>query len=1001
MTVPGYPTKKDAVTRPSDCPSAELLDQFIRLDLATDQRQAVREHVKQCAACQSTLDQVLDCRDLTASLKPTIDFLHDPTIQRLVNGLCNAVQRERIGGPRQDTPIRFEPADDSESLGRMNHYLIRRELASGATGTVFEACDTLTDQPVAIKFIRSRDPKILRRVEREARATGQVHHPSVVSIRSVETAADGRLYLVMPLVAGHSLSELIQDSAGISLEKSVAIILQIADGLAEVHRQGLLHRDIKPANIMVDTAGLARLTDFGLASFVEEDSTLTETDVILGTPAYMSPEQARNSPQIDSRSDIYSLGASLYECLTGTKPFRGQLHDVLRQVVEREPVRPRLINEHIARSLEAICLKTMSKVPDARYATAGQFAVDLRRWQQGKSVSARLPGLWHHARQWVRREPKLAGALATVAATVIAGLAVSWHFGSRAAVQARLAESRFDASLQTINTLADLTTQSLSGDPGLATIRKQVQSMADRAFEPLVGQRPSSPASLVRYLKAMDNLGTIKHSVAGPSEALVFRQRILDENRKAIQAARNDDELRRQWAGLNLRLAVCHIEMRAFPEATAALNEAAAWLEEDNPADQLLAARIRHSRGTIHKWVNHDMAKAAPEFRKAIDLANTYSVAFPNDPQALAVVNNTKGWLSECETLLGNPKAGEMLLREVYAYYATLADSPEGTFANRLERGRTALALVYQFVMAGDGASALLFAREAEPEIRLLQATNPSLMEPAALKIGFGCQLVAAELMQGNLAAARQRMEIILPEAAELNERFPQTTRVWQAYGHAKQMWFIASLNIGDYPALIPFLIEWMDQIKEEIEQDQNAGFNKQLRLLLLANQALALDWSGDASGAQEAWAKVLTDAPDELRPAIQLLSQLESAREAIRKGQPLDLEFDDRLEASLKVFSGFVGAETLYPSTHHMLAEAYALAARVLQQTARDDTGLAMRIDHLRQSGLRSLQMAHAAGFYAFGNRLEKLRNDPLFKPWHDAPAWHLIEGAAGSGNP
>ena len=168
------------------------------------------------------------------------------------------------------------------------------------------------------------------------------------------------------------------------------LIAQVADGLSAAHAAGLVHRDIKPDNIMIDMApNRAKLMDFGLARDETAGENLTRDDVVAGTPTHMSPEQARGNEPLDGRTDLYSLGVTLYEALTGEVPFHGTPQMVLQQVRDDEPRPPRRLNDQVPRDLETICLKAMAKEPSRRYATAVEFAADLRRWQKGEPIRAR------------------------------------------------------------------------------------------------------------------------------------------------------------------------------------------------------------------------------------------------------------------------------------------------------------------------------------------------------------------------------------------------------------------------------------------------------------------------------------------------------------------------------------------------------------------------------------------------------------------------------------
>jgi tRNA A-37 threonylcarbamoyl transferase component Bud32 len=338
MTMPGFSLSEQPIV---DCPENGVLRDFISLSLEEFDSARIRQHVLSCGMCQLRLENWHESGcDLVHRDVPLTgsEYSWDlKSVARIVQGLCKAISVDDSEKNTRDQTIVFEKPTDPLAIGKLSDYSIRRELASGATATVFEAIDTKTNLHVAIKFIRSKEPQTLKRVQREARALANVNHPNVISVQRVEKTDDGRIYLVMPLALGSPLSELLLEQRLDSFETIVQIVIQIAQGLHAVHHHGMLHRDIKPSNIVVSSSGFAQLTDLGLVAFIDEDSSLTGTDMVVGTPAYMSPEQAKSSQHLDARSDIYSLGATLYECLTETKPFRGRPHQIIRQILNDEP----------------------------------------------------------------------------------------------------------------------------------------------------------------------------------------------------------------------------------------------------------------------------------------------------------------------------------------------------------------------------------------------------------------------------------------------------------------------------------------------------------------------------------------------------------------------------------------------------------------------------------------------------------------------------------------
>jgi hypothetical protein len=313
---------------------------------------------------------------------------------------------------------------------RLGGYVLLSELGRGGMGIVHRAYDTRLRRLVAIKMIL--DPTIagseaLERFQREASAAARVHHPGIVSV--YETGeSDGRPYIVMELIQGQSLEALLRrENPG---ARSIAeIVRAVALALAHAHAQGVIHRDVKPENVLVDGERRARLMDFGLAREVGGSGALTVSGQILGTPAYMAPEQARGDPKAHGPlSDVYSLGAVLYRALVGRRPFEGaSMESVLQKVLFEEPVPPRAIDPRIHRDLETIALRCLAKEPARRYGSAFEVAEELRRFLDGESIVARPPGHLERLWVWARRNHRLAVSLGVlaVATSLLGAIGVS------------------------------------------------------------------------------------------------------------------------------------------------------------------------------------------------------------------------------------------------------------------------------------------------------------------------------------------------------------------------------------------------------------------------------------------------------------------------------------------------------------------------------------------------------------------------------------------------
>ena len=266
----------------------------------------------------------------------------------------------------------------------------------------------------------------LKRFRLEAEAAARLEHPGIVPIHEVGER-DGSCYFSMKFVEGGQLDEVVRREP-MSIRHAVELITKVARTVHYAHEHGILHRDIKPGNILLDAKGEPHLTDFGLARLVESESSVTHTLDVLGTPSYMAPEQAvGNNAAVSSVTDVYGLGAVLYQLLTGQPPFAGgATYETIKLLLDTEPRQPRLLNPKIDRDLSTICLKCLEKDPKRRYSSALALAEDLERWLKHEPIQARHTGIFARGRKWVQRNPTSALLAASLIALAAAAGWIIW-----------------------------------------------------------------------------------------------------------------------------------------------------------------------------------------------------------------------------------------------------------------------------------------------------------------------------------------------------------------------------------------------------------------------------------------------------------------------------------------------------------------------------------------------------------------------------------------------
>jgi tetratricopeptide (TPR) repeat protein len=602
------------------------------------------------------------------------------------------------------TPKAEDANDGDPGLGDLGDFRIVREVGRGGMGVVYEAVQRSLNRRVALKvlpFAAAMDPTQLRRFHTEALAAAQLHHTHIVPVYSVGCERGVHFY-AMQFIEGQTLAQAIGErrrmeggSATYSPAGDVAsstptpssrsrefirlvaaLGIQAADALDHAHKLGIVHRDIKPANLLLDAEGNVWITDFGLAR-LQDDAGLTMTGDLLGTLRYMSPEQAlAKRGYLDHRTDIYSLGATLYELLTLRPSIEGKdRQEVLRRIAQEEPASPRKLNPAIPRELETILFKAMNKEPISRYATAQELAEDLRRLLEDRPIKAKRPSLVERAAKWSRRHVAAVMAAAVMLATAAVGLAVT------ATVTAR---ERADALRQ----------------------RDEARQAVDDMYTDVAEQ-------------------WLAQQVALEPMQQKFLQKAVDYYERFSAAKSSDSNLRFKTAVAHRRVGVMQEKLGHSSEAKSACNRAITILQDllaSAPAAPQYECELAMSEATLARlaWEGGPQDEAEPLMRAAIARLETAAAMLPSEPRCRRELARSYNGLARIVRDKDRPGCQEAMRRAVALFEKLVAESPSVPD----DRGRVAVALTNLGLVLSDaglhGEAETMYRRAVEVSEKLV-----------------------------------------------------------------------------------------------------------------------------------------------------------------------------------------------------------------------------------------------------------------------------------------
>jgi eukaryotic-like serine/threonine-protein kinase len=509
---------------------------------------------------------------------------------RLQMEIHQALSSDHLAGVGWPSPGSIATPEPLEP--RVPGYEILGEIGRGGMGVVYRARQLKPNRLVALKMIldgRFASSLDVLRFENETEIVAALEHPNIVPILEVGQF-QGLPYFSMPLLTGGSPVGSRPPGAG-DLRPVARLVAEVAAAVHHAHQRGILHRDLKPANILLDEAGRPHITDFGLAKRVRDGRGLTETGAILGSPGYMSPEQASGDPAaITTASDVYGLGAILYALLTGRAPFEGSpMAETIARLNEERPDPPSRINPVVPRPLDQICLKCLEKAPARRYSTALALAEDLLRWLAGEAVSARPEPLTERTRRWMRRRRTAvtAAAVATLMALIgLAGVLAVQVRANRDLTAANASErAQFDLAMEAIKSFhTGVSEDLLLKEPHFQGLRARLLYGAREFFGKLEALLKDKKDRRSRRAmgQAYDELAALTDKIGSKSEAMELYRRGLALRRDLASDAPADAVARAEIGRSLLAVGTLQYQTGRADLAMAAYEEAGDLLGRAN-----------------------------------------------------------------------------------------------------------------------------------------------------------------------------------------------------------------------------------------------------------------------------------------------------------------------------------------------------------------------------------------------------------------------------------
>lgn len=595
-----------------------------------------------------------------------------------------------------ETPdVRAEPLttpsdgrrDALPAMPGMSRYKMVRTLGRGGMGVVYLAHDLQLDRPVALKMLAggpAASPEALARFQAEARAVAQLHHPHIAPVFDIGEVED-RPYFTMEYLAGGTLSDRLRKGP-YRPRDAAAVVETLARAIHSSHQQGILHRDLKPANVLLTEDGIVKITDFGLAKWLERADSATRTGEILGTPSYMAPEQASGVVRkLGPACDVYALGAILYELLTGRPPLQSpDPMQTLLLVLSEDPVPPQRLTPGIPRDLQTICMKCLDKSPGSRYATAMELAEDLERFAQGLPIRARPLPFWERGARLARRHPSLAALLLVIVLAVTTIIVGSLWYNAQLRSELSRSEQLFERGRELAQWMLFDHTEDIGRLRGSTEPQEKLITQLLEYLDAMAELADRDDALTLEVAKAYRRIGEVQgdpnHTNLGQTEAALASYQKSARLYKQLLAAGGDTELERElaltWADIaeiERTLGQQDAAVEYADDAINLLRELDERKHHTTPLKQaLLIALDRRARLAADVG---QLDQALTLRREALELAESITRELPDSSDArrlLATVQSDMGQVYEAQ---GDQQQAKKYYREALSAITGIASA--------------------------------------------------------------------------------------------------------------------------------------------------------------------------------------------------------------------------------------------------------------------------------------------------------------------------------------